>query len=58
GGGRARRGGGGARRPPPPPRIRFAREPGISVWQATGTPVQVVDRDPAAPDRFRILRTG
>ncbi|MFC9747277.1 ABC transporter substrate-binding protein [Streptomyces niveus] len=39
-------------------RIRFAREPGISVWQGTGTPVQVVDRDPAAPDHFRILRTG
>ncbi|MFE5846754.1 ABC transporter substrate-binding protein [Streptomyces niveus] len=39
-------------------RIRFAREPGISVWQGTGMPVQVVDRDPAAPDRFRILRTG
>lgn len=39
-------------------RIRFAREPGISVWQGVGTPVQVVDRDPAAPGRFRVLHTG
>jgi ABC-type branched-subunit amino acid transport system substrate-binding protein len=38
--------------------IRFSRTPGISVWQWAWTPVQVVDRDPAAPDRFRILYTG
>ncbi|MFI5552710.1 ABC transporter substrate-binding protein [Streptomyces sp. NPDC051738] len=35
--------------------IRFSRTPGISVWQWAGTPIQVVDRDPAEPDRFRIL---
>ena len=35
--------------------IRFSRVPGISVWQWAWTPVQVVDRDPAEPDRFRIL---
>ncbi|WP_435281438.1 ABC transporter substrate-binding protein [Streptomyces koelreuteriae] len=38
--------------------IRFTRTPGISVWQWAGPPIQVVDRDPAAPDRFRILHTG
>jgi ABC-type branched-subunit amino acid transport system substrate-binding protein len=35
-------------------RIQFSRTPGISVWQWAWTPVQVVDRDPADPDRFRI----
>ncbi|MDC2961009.1 ABC transporter substrate-binding protein [Streptomyces gilvifuscus] len=39
-------------------RIRFSRTPGISVWQWTWAPVQVVDRDPANPDRFRILHTA
>ena len=39
-------------------RIRFSRAPGISVWQWAWAPVQVVDRDPAEPDRFRILHTG
>jgi ABC-type branched-subunit amino acid transport system substrate-binding protein len=38
--------------------IRFSRAPGISVWQWARAPIQVVDRDPAAPDRFRILHTG
>jgi hypothetical protein len=38
--------------------IRFSRTPGVSVWQWTWAPVQVVDRDPAQPDRFRILHTG
>ncbi|MCX5087312.1 ABC transporter substrate-binding protein [Streptomyces sp. NBC_00401] len=38
--------------------IQFSRTPGISVWQWAWTPVQVVDRDPAASDRFRILHTG
>ncbi|KUL24238.1 amino acid ABC transporter substrate-binding protein [Streptomyces regalis] len=38
--------------------IQFSRTPGISVWQWAGTPVQVVDRDPAEPDRFRILHAG
>ncbi|MFG3438421.1 ABC transporter substrate-binding protein [Nonomuraea sp. NPDC047897] len=39
-------------------RIRFSRMPGISVWQWAWPPVQVVDRDPAAPDRLRVLHTG
>ncbi|MEV1083030.1 ABC transporter substrate-binding protein [Streptomyces sp. NPDC050211] len=38
--------------------IRFSRVPGISVWQWASAPVQVVDRDPAEPGRFRILRSG
>ncbi|MEU8680339.1 ABC transporter substrate-binding protein [Streptomyces sp. NPDC048611] len=38
--------------------IRFSRTPGISVWQWAWTPVQVVDRDPAEPDRFRNLHAG
>ncbi|MGW6142911.1 ABC transporter substrate-binding protein [Streptomyces sp. NPDC055140] len=38
--------------------MQFSRTPGISVWQWAWTPVQVVDRDPAAPDRFRTLHTG
>jgi hypothetical protein len=35
--------------------IQFSRTPGISVWQWAWTPTQVADRDPAKPDRFRIL---
>ena len=38
--------------------ILFSRAPGISVWQWTWPPVQVVNRDPAQPDRFRILHVG
>lgn len=38
--------------------IQFSRTPGVSVWQWAWTPVQVVDRDPAAPGRFRILHAG
>ncbi|MER5382044.1 ABC transporter substrate-binding protein [Streptomyces sp. NPDC002688] len=38
--------------------IEFSRPPGISVWQWAWAPVQVVDRDPAEPDRFRILHVG
>ncbi|QFQ94985.1 amino acid ABC transporter substrate-binding protein [Streptomyces phaeolivaceus] len=38
--------------------IRFSRMPGIGVWQWAGPPIQVVDRDPAEPGRFRILHTG
>jgi ABC-type branched-subunit amino acid transport system substrate-binding protein len=38
--------------------IRFSRTPGISVWQWAWPPIQVVDRDPAEPDRFRILHAG
>ena len=37
--------------------IRLSREPGISVWQWAWAPVQVVDRDPADPDRLRILHS-
>lgn len=35
--------------------IRFSRQPGISVRQSAWPPIQVADRDPAAPERFRIL---
>jgi ABC-type branched-subunit amino acid transport system substrate-binding protein len=38
--------------------IQFARAPGISVWQWAWPPIQVVDRDPAEPDRFRILHAS
>jgi ABC-type branched-subunit amino acid transport system substrate-binding protein len=38
--------------------IRFSRPPGISVWQWAWAPIQVVDRDPAQPDRFRVLHTS
>jgi ABC-type branched-subunit amino acid transport system substrate-binding protein len=38
--------------------IRFSRTPGISVWQWAWPPVQLADRDPAEPDRFRVLRAG
>ncbi|MFD7992653.1 ABC transporter substrate-binding protein [Streptomyces mexicanus] len=39
-------------------RIHFTRVPGIDVWQWAGAPIQVVDRDPAEPGRFRVLHTG
>lgn len=39
-------------------RIQFSRTPGISVWQWAWPPVQVVDRDPAEPGRFRVLHAG
>jgi ABC-type branched-subunit amino acid transport system substrate-binding protein len=39
-------------------RIRFSRAPGISVWQWAWAPIQIVDRDPAEPARFRILHAG
>jgi ABC-type branched-subunit amino acid transport system substrate-binding protein len=39
-------------------RIRFSRQPGISVWQWAWAPVQVADRDPAQPERFRVLGTA
>ena len=38
--------------------IQFTRSPGISVWQWAWAPIQVVDRDPAEPDRFRILHAS
>jgi ABC-type branched-subunit amino acid transport system substrate-binding protein len=38
--------------------IRFSREPGSNVWQWAWPAIQVVDRDPAGPDRFRVLHTS
>jgi ABC-type branched-subunit amino acid transport system substrate-binding protein len=38
--------------------IQFSRTPGVSVWQWAWPPIQVVDRDPATPDRFRVLHTA
>jgi hypothetical protein len=38
--------------------IRFTRTPGVNVWQWTWAPILVTDRDPAGPDRFRILHAG
>ncbi|MFI0830678.1 ABC transporter substrate-binding protein [Streptomyces sp. NPDC021140] len=38
-------------------RIRFSRTPDIGVRQWAWAPVQVVDRDPARPGRFRVLRS-
>ncbi|MEU3604206.1 ABC transporter substrate-binding protein [Streptomyces sp. NPDC035033] len=38
--------------------IRFTRPQGSPVHQWAWPPVQVADRDPAAPTRFRTLRTG
>ncbi|MFH8893696.1 ABC transporter substrate-binding protein [Streptomyces sp. NPDC017949] len=38
--------------------IRFSRVPGIGVRQWAWAPIQVADRDPAEPDRFRTLHTG
>ncbi|AIS02122.1 ABC transporter substrate-binding protein [Streptomyces glaucescens] len=35
--------------------IRFSRVPGAGVWQWAWPPVQVVDRDPEQPERFRVL---
>jgi len=39
-------------------RITFSRPPGSGVWQWADPPIQVVDRDPADLDRFRILHTA
>jgi ABC-type branched-subunit amino acid transport system substrate-binding protein len=38
--------------------IRFSRQPGISVWQWAWPPIQVADRDPADPGRFRVLHAS
>ncbi|WP_329040743.1 ABC transporter substrate-binding protein [Streptomyces sp. NBC_01422] len=38
--------------------IRFSRTPGTGIRQWVWPPVQVVDRDPADPGRFRVLHTG
>ncbi|MEU5161518.1 ABC transporter substrate-binding protein [Streptomyces sp. NPDC020875] len=39
-------------------RIRFSRPPGLGIWQWAWSPIQVADRDPAEPGRFRVLHTG
>lgn len=39
-------------------KIQFSRTPDISVWQWAWPPIQIVDRDPAEPDRFRILHAS
>lgn len=38
-------------------RIRFSRPSGSRVWQWAWPTLQIADRDPAQPDRFRVLRT-
>jgi len=38
--------------------IRFSRMPDTGVWQWAWSPIQVVDRDPAKPDRLRVLHAG
>jgi ABC-type branched-subunit amino acid transport system substrate-binding protein len=38
--------------------IQFCRTPGVSVWQWAWPPIQVVARDPAEPDRFRVLHAA
>ncbi|WP_214406019.1 ABC transporter substrate-binding protein [Pseudonocardia lacus] len=38
--------------------IRLAQTPGVSGWQWAWPPVQVADRDPARPDRFRVRHVG
>ncbi|MFD5417184.1 ABC transporter substrate-binding protein [Streptomyces sp. NPDC127069] len=38
--------------------IRFSRVPGIGVRQWAWAPVQVADRDPADPGRFRVLHAA
>ncbi|MFD4373694.1 ABC transporter substrate-binding protein [Streptomyces sp. NPDC058486] len=39
-------------------KIRFTRPPGSPVWQWAHPPIQVTDRDPAAPTRLRTLHTA
>ncbi|MFK0170374.1 ABC transporter substrate-binding protein [Streptomyces sp. NPDC090306] len=39
-------------------RIEFTSASGIGVRQWVWPPVQVVDRDPTAPDNFRVLHSG
>jgi ABC-type branched-subunit amino acid transport system substrate-binding protein len=38
--------------------IRFSRVPGVEVWQWAWAPIQVADRDPADPTRFRVLHSA
>jgi ABC-type branched-subunit amino acid transport system substrate-binding protein len=39
-------------------KISFSRQPGLTVWQWAWPAIQVADRDPAHPTRFRVLHTG
>jgi len=39
-------------------RITLARVPGIDVWQWPAAPIQVVERDPSALERIRVLRSS
>jgi ABC-type branched-subunit amino acid transport system substrate-binding protein len=39
-------------------RISFSRATGNGVWQWACPPVQIVDRDPANPDSFRVLHAS
>jgi ABC-type branched-subunit amino acid transport system substrate-binding protein len=36
--------------------IRLSRTPGTGLWQWADAPIQIVDRDPATPDDFRVLQ--
>jgi ABC-type branched-subunit amino acid transport system substrate-binding protein len=38
--------------------IRFSRPPGSTIWQWAWPPIQVADRDPGAPGRFRVLHAA
>lgn len=38
--------------------IAFSRTGEERIWQWTGAPIQVVDRDPGDPQNFRILHSG
>lgn len=39
-------------------KIQFSRIPGTGVWQWAWAPIQIVDRNPAEPNRFRILHAN
>lgn len=39
-------------------RIAFTRSPGVGVWQWAWAPVQVTDRDPGDPRRYRVLHVA
>lgn len=38
--------------------IEFSRAPGTTVWQWLQAPIQIVDRNPVAVARFRILHVS
>jgi ABC-type branched-subunit amino acid transport system substrate-binding protein len=37
--------------------IQFSRVTGISIWQWASAPIQIVDRDPAHPECYRVRHT-